>query len=119
MSFAFNSKTFTPNGNGQNDASYAGPDKTVTDKDDIRLVRSAPKPTATFSGVAKVSAKLTRTLALTGALTPKGDIIMEISFSTPVGAVDADLTEILADGAAFLAATSAANLLKKQTINVA
>jgi hypothetical protein len=113
MAFTFNSKTFKPSGNRQDDASYAGPDKTVTDKDDIKLTRVLPKASPTFSGVGRALVSLNRTVALTDALTPKGELVMKVEFSVPVGTAEADLTEALADLAALAAASSLGQLVKK------
>lgn len=76
MSLSINAKTYTADSFQKDIVGYIGTLKTVTVKDDTVLKRTAPKPTTVFSGVGKTSAKLTRTLTLTGALTPTGDAIL-------------------------------------------
>jgi len=96
---------------------YASPANTVSAKDLVQLARTAPKPSAAFSGVARASAKFTRTVDLTGAITPKGDIICEVSFSVPVGAADADVVELCDDVGEFVASASCEALAKAGKIN--
>jgi hypothetical protein len=85
--------------------------------DDIRLGRVLPKPTSIFSGVGRTSAKLSRTLTLTGALTPSGVGIVEINVSVPVGAASADIDSLLNDMGAFLASATYKLHVKGQTIS--
>jgi len=106
MSLTVNAKTFTADNFGVNAVAYNGPAHTLSAKDDIRLARTSPKPTASFSGVGRTSCKLTRTLTLTGALTTSGDSICEINVSVPVGAASADIDAILNDMGAFLASAT-------------
>jgi hypothetical protein len=73
---------------------YIGVLKTATIKDDITFSRVAPKPTSVFSGVLRTRAKLVRTYTLTGALTPTGDVIVEVSASVPVGMAGADIATV-------------------------
>jgi len=116
MSLTVNAKTFTQDNVVNNGVTYAGPANTVTSKDLLALRRVAPKPTSVFSGVGRTSAKLTRTQTLTGALTPFGDMIIEMSVSCPVGAADADVEAALDDAAAFLGSADCKNLVKKQQV---
>jgi len=106
MSLTVNAKTFTGDSYSSNAVSYVGPAHTLSLKDDIRLGRVAPKPTSVFSGVGRTAAKLSRTLTLTGALTPTGDAILEISVSVPVGAASADIDAVLNDMGSFLASAT-------------
>jgi hypothetical protein len=76
-----------------------------------------PKPTSIFSGVGRTSAKLSRTLTLTGALTPSGVGIVEINVSVPVGAASADIDSLLNDMGAFLASATYKLHVKGQTIS--
>lgn len=117
MSLTINAKTYTADSFQQNTVGYIGSLKTVTSKDDVALRRTAPKPTAVFSGVGRTSAKLTRTLTLTGALTPKGDGIVDISVSVPVGFTAADVDALLDDMGAFLASASFKAHVKTQQIS--
>lgn len=117
MSLTVNAKTFTANNFGPTAVNYLGPAHTTSLKDDIRLGMVAPKPTAVFSGVGRTSAKLSRTHTLTGALTPTGDAIVEISVSVPVGTASADIDAILNDMGSFLSSASYKTHVKSQQIS--
>jgi hypothetical protein len=106
MTASVNAKTYTADNFGQNAVTYSGPSKTLSVLDDLRLGRVQPKPTSTFSGVGRTSAKLSRTLTLTSALTPTGVAIAEISFSVPVGAAGADIDTMCTDLGAYLSSAS-------------
>lgn len=106
MTLSINAKTYTGNNYGQNAVGYNGPAKTASVKDDVKLSQSAAKPTDTFSGLARTQAKITRTLTLTGALTPTGDAIMTIDVAVPVGYASADVDTLLNDMGAFLASAT-------------
>jgi hypothetical protein len=96
---------------------YIGPAKTVSVKDDLKLSRQAPKATSDFSGLARTSCKLTRTLTLTGALTPTADVIVTIDVAVPVGYTAADVDEALDDAGEFLASASFKTHVKSQKIS--
>lgn len=106
MSLPINSKTYTADSFATNQVGYNGPGKTGSTKDDVVLRRTAPKATAAFSGMSRTSAKLTRTLALTNALTPVGEAIIDIQVAVPVGYTAADVDTLLNDMGAFLASAS-------------
>jgi len=117
MSLTINAKTYTGNSYGANAVLYIGPSKTASIKDDVRLGYTAAKPTSVFSGVARTSAKITRTHTLTGALTTTGEAILDISVSTPVGMASADIDTLLNDMGAYLAAANFKTLVKNQQIS--
>ena len=117
MSLVFNAKTYTADQFGVDAVGYIGAAKTLSVKDDLVLSRVAAKPTATFSGVARTLAKLTRTLTLTGAVTPTGNAIVTIGFSVPVGTASADIDALCNDMAAWLALASTKTHVKSQTIS--
>lgn len=106
MALTVNAKTFTANNYAASAVVYFGPAHTVSLKDDIRLSSVAPKPTSAFSGVGRTSAKLSRTLTLTGALNPAWDAICDIQVSVPVGAAGGDIDAILNDMGSFLSSAS-------------
>jgi hypothetical protein len=116
MSLTVNAKTYTPDAYQQNAVGYIGSLKTVSVKDDIILKRVQPKPTAVFSGVGRTEAKLTRTLVLTGALSPSGDGIVDINISVPVGFASADVDALLNDMGAYLASAPFKLLVKTQQL---
>lgn len=117
MSLTINAKTYTADNYGANAVAYIGPAHTLSILDDTRLARVAPKPTSLFSGVGRTAAKLSRTLTLTGALTPTGVAILEINVSVPVGSAGADIDTLLNDMGAFLASASFKTHVKGQQIS--
>lgn len=117
MSLTINAKTYTADSFGTSAVGYIGSLKTVTVKDDVSLRRTAPKATAVFSGVGRTQAKMTRTLTLTGALTPQGEALVDISVSVPVGFASADVDSLLNDMGAFLASASFKAHVKTQQIS--
>jgi len=117
MSLTFNTKTFSADAFGQNAVGYVGPAKTSSMKDDLTLRRTAPKPTANFSGVSRGLAKLVRSHTLTNALNPVWDSISNVDVSLPVGIAAADVDAICADLSALVASTAFKDHLKKQLIN--
>jgi hypothetical protein len=117
MSLSVNSKTYTPDSFQKDIVSYIGTGKTASVKDDVRLARTAPKATAVFSGVGRASAKLTRTLTLTSAITALGDAIVDVQVSVPVGFTGADVDTMCDDIGAFVASASFKTLAKNQKIS--
>ncbi len=117
MSLTINAKTYNADSYQQSIVGYIGSLKTVSVKDDVQLKRTAPKPTAVFSGVGKTNAKLTRTLTLTGALNPSWDAIVSIDVNIPVGYASADVDSLLNDMGSFLASASFKTHVKSQQIS--
>lgn len=103
MSLTFNAKTFNADSFGVNAVVYNGPAHTVSLKDDLALKRQAAKATATFSGLGRTQAKLSRTFSLTGALTSTGEGIISCDVAVPIGAASADIDAFINDFAALLA----------------
>lgn len=116
MSLVFNTKTYNADSYQQNIVGYTGAAKTVSIKDDLSLRRTAPKPTSAFSGVGRTQSKMTRTLTLTGALTPSGEAILSIDVSIPVGSASADVDALLNDMGALLSSANFKTHVKSQTI---
>lgn len=107
MSLTINSKAYgSPQRFDGPALTYFGPGKSVSKKDDVRLTATAPKPTATFSGIGRTSAKMTRTLDLTGALTPQGDAIIDVQVSVPVGFTASDVETMCDDIGAWVASSA-------------
>lgn len=96
---------------------YNGPAQSLSVKDRLELARVAPKKTSAFSGTGRARAKLTRTQALTGALTTTGDSIFDVSTSVPVGTPDADVDTMCNDVAAFIGSATFKTLVKKQLLS--
>ncbi|DAD51969.1 coat protein [ssRNA phage Gerhypos.4_5] len=99
-----------------NQMPYTGPGNTLSVKDRMDLYRTPPKASPTYSGVGRSRIKLTRTLALTGALTSTGDAIGDINLSFPVGASSADVDTFMTDLSAAAAAAWAKLLAKNLDI---
>lgn len=117
MAITFNTKTYNANSFNSSSVDYIGAAKTVTVKDDLSLRRTAPKATAVFSGVGRAQAKLTRTLTLTGSLTPTGDAIISCDVSVPVGYTAGDVDALLNDFGALVSGADMKTLVKSQKIN--
>lgn len=117
MPLVFNTKTYTGDKYGVDVVGYIGAAKTLTVADDLLMSRVAAKPTATFSGVARFQAKLTRTHTLTGSLTPTGSGLYIISGSVPVGAAGADIDAAINDMAALFALADFKTFVKTQKIS--
>lgn len=117
MSLTINAKTYNADSYETDAVGYIGSLKTVTVKDDVRLSRVKPKATATFSGLAKTTAKMSRTLTLTGALTPTGEGSVSILVQIPVGYASADVDALLNDMGAFLASASFKTHVKSQQVS--
>lgn len=94
MSLTPGALTYTPDSYQKDSVGYIGALKTASVKDDITLSRVLPKPTSVFSGVLRTRAKLVRTYTLTGALTPTGDVIVELNVSIPVGMSPTDIATV-------------------------
>lgn len=116
MSLTINAKVYSADKYASDAVGYIGVGHTLSVLDDVQLSRVTPKPTSLFSGVGRTSAKLTRTLTLTGALTPTGNAICQVNVSIPVGAASADIDAILNDMGSFLSSASAKTHVKGQQI---
>lgn len=118
MPLTFNTdQVYSADSFGANAIGYAGIAKTLTLKDDMSLKRTTPKPTSTFSGVSRTTSKMTRTMALTGALQPLWDCIFELSAVIPVGSSAADVEAMRDDFAAFVATDEFLDSLLTQKIS--
>lgn len=117
MSLSINAKTYTANSFQPQAVQYNGPGKSASVKDDAILRYLSPKPTSVFSGVSRVYFTLTRTVSLTGALTPTGDMSVKIEVMVPVGTAAADIDTILNDTGAHLASATYKTHVKTPQIN--
>lgn len=117
MSLTFNTKTYTADSFQKDQVGYIGAAKTVSVKDDLKVARTAPKPTITFSGNGRTTAKLTRTLTLTGALTTASDAIIECNVSVPVGFTAADIDALLNDFGALVSGADMKTIVKTQKVS--
>lgn len=117
MALTVNADTYNADSFQKDTVIYIGPDKTVTMKDDVKLSRVAPKPTSTFSGVGRTQAKMTRTVALTDALTPTGDLIIEVSVTAPVGCLAATVNTALQDMGTLVKTTDFQDHVNQQKVS--
>lgn len=117
MSLTINTKSYTADSVSPDSVRYAGPGNTLSAKDLVLLARTAPKATQSFSGVARTTAKLTRTSTLTGALTSTWDAIFNVQGTWPVGMASADIDAICNDFGAWIASTEFKDIVKKLTVN--
>jgi len=117
MTLPVSGMTYTADSFQKDQVAYHGVLNTTSVKDEVRLARTAPKPTATFSGVGRTSAKLTATLPLTGALTPTGDMIIDIQATVPVGATTATVEDWLTALGVFVGSASFKSHVNAQKIS--
>lgn len=117
MSLVFNTKTYTANSFEKDTVGYTGAGKTITAKDDLAISKGNPSASASFSGQSKAEAKLTRTLTLTNAKTPTGDIIVKTQVFTPVGSDSTDVDAALNDHGALVSGADFKSVVKNQKIN--
>lgn len=77
----------------QNRAVYIGENHSMTEKDTLSLYRTFPKPNGNFKGVSKTSVKFSRDVAVLAVdgTTISAPLIIEVSFSLPVGVTDAEI----------------------------
>lgn len=114
MSLTINTRSYNADlATSSNLQPYNGPANTITVKDRLELGRTYPKPTKTFSGVARARVKQVKTLNLTNALTTTGELISDHSVSVPVGTAPADIDTFCADQASWWANAAAKTLLKQ------
>lgn len=77
-----------------NRALYVGANHSLAARDTLGLYRTAPKVSGNFRGVAKTAVKFSKditVLGVDGVANIVAPIIIEVSFSVPVGALSADV----------------------------
>lgn len=117
MSLTVNAKSYVQDRVSPDSVGYTGPANSLSIKDTFLLARTYPKPTPTFSGVARMTVKQVKTVTLTGALTPSSDIIFNLGTSIPVGAANADIDVACADLGAWLASAEGKAAIKGMDVN--
>lgn len=117
MSLTVNAKTYTGDAYAVNSVTYVGPAHTFSVKDLVRLLRQPIKAIAgVFSGLSRTEFRLTRTVPLTGALTPTHESRVLINVEVPVGMAPADVDTLLNDAGSWLSSASAKTHVKGQII---
>mgnify|MGYP001140973330 CR=1 FL=1 len=111
----FNSKTYKLDSSTANSATYRGPGQTLSIRDQLQLSRQRIKTSAAYSGTSRGNATLTRTVPLTGALTPTGVASLSVDPALPVGMADADQDALIADFRGFVASSEFATWVKSRT----
>lgn len=91
-----------------NRVTYTGPSHTFSTQDILTLARTAPKPSATSDGVARASAKRTKTVTLANG--NQAVAIVEVNCAFPVGMAKAD-ADALRDDIGDLAISSTGDTL--------
>lgn len=76
---------------------YAGENHAIDARDQLAIYRTAPRKTGNFKGVAKTSVKFTRdftVLGVDGLANLTAPLILEVSFSVPVGCTSTQMVEM-------------------------
>lgn len=76
---------------------YAGENHAIDARDQLAIYRTAPRKTGNFKGVAKTSVKFTKdftVLGVDGLANLTAPVILEVSFSVPVGCTSAQMVEM-------------------------
>lgn len=97
--------TFTRFEEFLNRSRYIGELHTMQSRDELSLYRTFPKQAGNFKGVGKSAAKFALDVQVPGvdaSTTLTAPIIMEISFSIPVGTADADVLYMRQCGLALI-----------------
>lgn len=116
MSLTVNTKAYALDSTQTPDKNrYTGPNHTFAVKDYLDVARVPAKPTDTFAGVARSSAKFTRTVTLGDGSTATA--LAEASFSIPVGMAEADVDSLRDDLGDALLDIAIDNLVFKHDIN--
>lgn len=115
MTITVNTRAYNADRIAADSVGYVGPAHTFSAPDTLILKRTAPKPSANFAGVSRVSAKFSRAVTLADASIATA--LVEVVTSLPVGMAEADVDLIRDDMGDFLLLTSADDLFLKQDIN--
>jgi hypothetical protein len=115
MSITLNTKAYAFDTNLTPDsARYLGPANTHSVKDVLDLKRVAPKPNGDTDGVARTTAKLSRTVTLANG--SKAVAIGEANFAIPVGMAEADIDSLRDDLGDLLVSSNGDDLVYKHDI---
>ncbi len=114
MTITVNTKAYAFDTNTTPDsARMVGPSNDFDTKDILELKRTAAKPTSDFPGVARSSAKFSRTVVINSV---PYTMIAEANFSIPVGALAADIDSIRDDLGDLLISSNGDDLVEKHKI---
>lgn len=90
-------ETYTRYEEYQNRTTYIGTDHLPDDRNSLAIYRTFPTKSGNFKGTAKSSVKFTQDVEVSGvdsSTTLTAPIILDLSFSVPVGAAAADLKHV-------------------------
>lgn len=87
---------FTRHSEEPSKTTYRGPDDSLLVRNTLAFYRTAPKRSGNYLGSAKSGVKFTQDVSVTqlDGTTTKAPLIVEVSFSVPVGATTAQTKEI-------------------------
>lgn len=118
MAITINTKSYTQDKVEPAAVTLAGPGNNFTTKQLVRFARTAPKPVKDFAGVARSELKATSTFVTNVATDTRGDSILAVTSSIPVGTSPADQDTLIADFRAWVASTYFADLVKSGKFNI-
>ena len=97
-------KVFTRFEEYQNRAVYISDEHSIAERDTLALYRTLPKPSGNFRGVGKSTVKFSKDLSVLGVdgTSQVAPLIIEVSFSIPVGATVATMLEMRQRAVALL-----------------
>lgn len=112
MALTINTRSYNLDRQQPDSNGYAGPAHSLTNTDTMVLSRVYPKPNGNFRGVAKPTAKLTKTVVVNSTSGETANCIITLSASLPVGMSAADIDVLLADVGSFVASNDGKALFK-------
>lgn len=112
MSLTINTRSYNLDRQTPDANSFAGPSHTITTNDKFEMKRVYPKASNGFRGVARPTAKLTKTVTINSVTGETADAIVTLSASLPVGMTEAAIDVLLADFSSFCASNDAKTLFK-------
>ena len=112
MKITFNSKDYAAASITADAVTYTGPAHSLVGKDTVAMRRVLPKPVKDFAGVMRPNLKFVRTVTINAESGTKGDAIVDVSGSLPVGMTQSDVDALVADIALAMSATFARDLFR-------
>lgn len=90
-------QVFTRYAEYDNRSEYIGTNHTISSKDELKFYRTQPKSSGNYKGTARSSVKFSKDFSVPGVdvtTTVVSPIIVDVSFSCPVGTTSAQITEM-------------------------
>lgn len=117
MTITVNTRAYESDRISPDSVGYVGPGHTMSNLDLLELKRVAPKPTANFAGVSRVTLKFSRDVEINATTGETARAIVEVSTSLPVGMTETDIDSIRDDMGDLLLLQAADDLFLKQDIH--